>query len=194
MCRPEDRRLVWTRYGVTPSDPARMPPRSPSLRSWCLLTSALCLGACLPQDSRAPSPPPNIVLIYVDDLGWRDLGVQGSAYYETPNVDALAAQGMRFTQAYANAPNCAPSRAALLSGLYAPRTGVYTVGSAARGRAEDRALIPVENRTALGLAVVTLPEGTLLRITVRHDIWRNFCIATHYDTDGEPFVILLLTR
>ena len=102
--------------------------------------------------------PPNIVLIYVDDLGWKDLGVQGSRYYETPNVDLLAAQGMRFTDAYANAPNCAPSRAALLSGQYAPRTGIYTVGAADRGPTEFRALVPVANQTELSLDVVTLSE------------------------------------
>ena len=61
---------------------------------------------------------PNVVLIYVDDLGWRDLGVMGSQYYETPHIDALAREGMRFTNAYSNAPNCAPARASLLSGQY----------------------------------------------------------------------------
>lgn len=105
-----------------------------------------------------PTAPPNIVLIYADDLGWRDLGVQGSRYYETPHVDRLAQEGMRFTDAYANAPNCAPSRAALLSGQYAPRTGIYTVGSAARGPAYARALVPVDNETILALEVVTIAE------------------------------------
>ena len=102
---------------------------------------------------------PNIVLIYADDLGWRDLGVQGSEFYETPSLDRLAAEGMRFTRAYANAPNCAPSRAALLSGQYAPRTGVYTVGSAARGRPELRTVTPVENETRLPLQIVTIAES-----------------------------------
>lgn len=129
-------------------------PTSALLRITGLLVLGLAAGCSAPEDAR----PPNIVLVYVDDLGWRDLGVQGSAYYETPNVDRLAAEGMRFTRAYANAPNCAPSRAALLSGQYAPRTGVYTVGSSERGRAEDRALVPVENRTELPLDVVTLAE------------------------------------
>ena len=118
----------------------------------------LIILACLGCTTPIVDTPPNIVLIYVDDLGWRDLGVQGSRYYETPNVDLLAAQGMRFTDAYANAPNCAPSRAALLSGQYAPRTGVYTVGAADRGRTELRALVPVANRTELSLDVVTISE------------------------------------
>jgi arylsulfatase A-like enzyme len=103
--------------------------------------------------------PPNFVLFYVDDLGWRDAGVLGSHYYETPNVDALAAQGMLFTNAYANAPNCAPSRASLLTGLYTPRHGVYTVNSAARGQARHRRLIPVVNRTDLDTGFVTIAEA-----------------------------------
>ncbi|UCC27068.1 MAG: sulfatase [Gemmatimonadales bacterium] len=114
------------------------------------------LGCTAPAD---PAPAPNLVLVYVDDLGWRDLGIQGSRYYRTPRIDRFASQGVRFTHAYANAPNCAPSRAALLSGTYGPRTGVYTVGSAARGRSALRKLVPVPNRTALDTTVVTLAEA-----------------------------------
>src|SRR4051794_27937001 len=61
---------------------------------------------------------PNIIFILADDLGWMDLGCQGSKYYLTPNIDRMAAQGMRFTQAYACGPVCQPTRAALLSGQY----------------------------------------------------------------------------
>jgi len=128
---------------------------SAGLRRFALLFTLLISAACSAPES---SPPPNILLIYADDLGWRDLAVQGSRYYETPYLDRLAAEGMRFTHAYANAPNCAPSRAALLSGMYAPRTGIYTVGSAERGREESRALIPVENETVLSLDIVTIAE------------------------------------
>ena len=103
--------------------------------------------------------PPNIVLILIDDLGWTDLGVMGSEYYETPNIDGLAGQGMLFTQAYANAPNCAPSRASLLSGQYAPRHGVYTVGASTRGNARQRRLIPIENQTTLSLETITIAEA-----------------------------------
>lgn len=105
----------------------------------------------------AAERPPNIVLIVADDLGWTDTSVYGSEYYETPHIDALARQGMRFTQAYAS-PNCAPTRAALMSGRYAPRTGIYTVGSGARGLEKFRKMIPVENRTELRLEEVTLAE------------------------------------
>jgi arylsulfatase A-like enzyme len=67
---------------------------------------------------------PNIVIVNVDDMGWTDLSVQGSTYYETPHIDGLAAQGMRFTNAYAAAAICSPSRAALLTGRYPARLGL----------------------------------------------------------------------
>jgi arylsulfatase A-like enzyme len=69
-------------------------------------------------------PKPNIVFILVDDLGWRDLGCYGSTFYETPNLDRLAAQGMRFTDAYASCPVCSPTRASILTGRYPARVGV----------------------------------------------------------------------
>ena len=74
-----------------------------------------------------PAGPPNIVFILVDDLGWRDVGFAGNDFVETPHIDRLAAEGIAFTQAYASAPNCAPTRACLMSGQYTPRHGVYTV-------------------------------------------------------------------
>ncbi|MCZ6836791.1 MAG: sulfatase-like hydrolase/transferase, partial [Planctomycetota bacterium] len=68
--------------------------------------------------------PPNVVLIVVDDLGWADLGCYGSTYYETPNLDRLAAGGVRFTQAYASCAVCSPTRASIMTGRYPTRTGV----------------------------------------------------------------------
>lgn len=102
---------------------------------------------------------PNIVFILIDDLGWKDVGFMGSRYYETPNIDKLASRGMVFTNAYANAPNCAPSRACLMSGKYTPRHGVYTVGNPERGRAHQRKLIPAMNKTVLDPEFITIPEA-----------------------------------
>ena len=65
--------------------------------------------------------PPNIVFILADDLGWTDLGCFGSSFYETPNIDRLAQQGMRFTSAYAACPVCSPTRASILTGKYPAR-------------------------------------------------------------------------
>ncbi len=70
---------------------------------------------------------PNVVLILIDDMGWRDPGFAGNHYIETPAIDLLARQGAVFTQCYASAPNCAPTRACLLTGQYPPRHVVYTV-------------------------------------------------------------------
>ncbi|OAV45936.1 hypothetical protein A3850_014740 [Lewinella sp. 4G2] len=68
--------------------------------------------------------PSNIVFVLVDDLGWMDLGVQGNEWYPTPNIDRLAARGLRFTDAYAASPVCSPSRAAMMSGISGARTGI----------------------------------------------------------------------
>jgi len=67
---------------------------------------------------------PNIIFILIDDMGWRDLGCYGSSFYETPHIDALAAQGVRFTNAYAACPVCSPTRASILTGRYPARLGV----------------------------------------------------------------------
>lgn len=67
---------------------------------------------------------PNILFILIDDLGWRDLGCTGSTFYETPNLDRLAAQGMRFTDAYAACPVCSPTRASILTGRYPATVGI----------------------------------------------------------------------
>lgn len=88
---------------------------------------------------------PHIIYINVDDLGWADVARNGSTFYETPNIDRIANEGMIFSNGYAAAANCAPSRACALTGQNTPRHGVYTVNSSARGKASDRKLIPVPN-------------------------------------------------
>ncbi|MCP4374779.1 MAG: sulfatase [bacterium] len=67
---------------------------------------------------------PNVVLILVDDLGWTDVGCFGSKYYETPNIDRLAAGGMKFTNGYAACAVCSPTRAAVMTGRYPARLGI----------------------------------------------------------------------
>ncbi|MEM6258578.1 MAG: sulfatase [Planctomycetota bacterium] len=117
------------------------------------LLLVLSLGSKAHADDR-----PNILFIIADDLGYADLGVTGSDYYLTPNLDKLASESMVFSAAYANCANCAPTRAALMSGMYAPRTGVYTVGNPDRGKASDRVLIPTPNKTELDTTFVTIAE------------------------------------
>lgn len=108
------------------------------------------------NSSRADTP--NVVFIYIDDLGYSDVGFLGARHYRTPHIDQLASEGMIFSNAYAAAPNCAPSRACLMSGQYTPRHGVYTVSNSDRGKAEFRKLIPVKNSTVLPAERVTVGE------------------------------------
>lgn len=67
---------------------------------------------------------PNIILFYVDDLGWMDLGIQGSKFYETPNMDRLAHEGVRYTQGYTPHPRCLPARYGVITGRFPARGGV----------------------------------------------------------------------
>ncbi len=106
--------------------------------------------------------PVNVILILADDLGWTDLGCYGSRFYQTPNIDRLAAEGMRFTQAYSACTVCSPSRAAILTGKYPARLHLtdFIPGarfSWARLRPPDwTARLPLEERT---LAEALKPRG-----------------------------------
>src|SRR4051812_34178523 len=87
------------------------------------LILALALSAlAAPARARAPAAaetrPPNIIFILADDLGWGDLACYGSKSIKTPNLDRMAAEGLRFTQAYAGSAVCSPSRAVLMTGLH----------------------------------------------------------------------------
>ncbi len=80
--------------------------------------------AWAPARVHAAKQPLNILFILADDLGWAELGCYGNTFNETPNLDRLARQGMRFTQAYAAAPVCSPFRASLMTGQYPARVGI----------------------------------------------------------------------
>jgi arylsulfatase A-like enzyme len=67
---------------------------------------------------------PNILMILIDDLGWRDLTCYGSSFYETPNLDRLAREGVWFTDAYASCPVCSPTRASIMTGQYPATVGI----------------------------------------------------------------------
>ena len=117
----------------------------------------LCTFSCSTTSVAATGP--NVVMIVVDDLGWADVGFNRPAgVFETPHIDQLASESVQFTDAYAGAANCAPSRAVLMSGQYSPRHGVYTVSPSARGHEKTRKLIPVTNTNTLSDEVVTLAE------------------------------------
>ena len=92
-----------------------------------LILASCVLGSAFTQQQTQRSGTPNIVFILVDDLGWSDVGCYNrNTSHETPHVDQLAAQGMRFTDFYAAGPVCSPTRASILTGKYPVRTGITT--------------------------------------------------------------------
>lgn len=91
-------------------------------RSCCFFTSLLLAAFAAAAVGDGPGHvKTNVVLILIDDLGWKDLGCYGSSYYQTPNIDQLAAEGMRFTDGYAACNVCSPTRAAIMTGKYPAR-------------------------------------------------------------------------
>jgi arylsulfatase A-like enzyme len=112
-----------------------------------LPVAAGCTGA-------SQSPPPNFVFFLIDDLGWVDTGVYGSSFYETPNIDRLASEGMRFTDAYAASPVCSPTRASILTGKHPARLNITDwIGGSQRGL-----LLPAEYEHQLAFEEITLAE------------------------------------
>jgi arylsulfatase A len=106
-----------------------------------------------------PKKRTNIILIMIDDLGWMDLACQGNKRLDTPNIDCLASQGMRFTDAYAAAPVCSPTRAAIITGQSPARLGLTThIPDRPSYRPEESPLLSAETRDYLPLEHVTLAE------------------------------------
>jgi arylsulfatase A-like enzyme len=151
---------------------------SKSASTLAIFVTAFLLSSCGGSGSSSSNgeedllPPivttrPNIVFFLVDDLGWTDVGIDSTTYghasdfYQTPNLARLAARGMSFNNAYASGPNCAPTRAAILTGQYPvrPTNNIYTVGSLQRN-ANSSLLFGVrhnENNFLPG-DVYTMPE------------------------------------
>ena len=88
------------------------------------LTATLLVTGVNAEGEDSPRRSPNIILVLADDLGWSGLGCYGNQFHETPHIDQVASQGLRFTQAYASAPVCSPYRAALLTGQHPARLGI----------------------------------------------------------------------
>ncbi len=117
--------------------------------------AALATGCFAGGPRRKAGKKLNFVFILVDDLGWRDLGCFGSPFYETPNVDRLASQGMRFTNAYAACPVCSPTRASIMTGKYPARLDLTDFLKGGR----KGKLIPADYRDEMPLEEVTIAEA-----------------------------------
>src|SRR5215475_1392538 len=113
----------------------------PRIAATCLRRLLQVLGGCCALAAVvAFAQQPNIVIVNIDDMGWGDFHSYGSPYSQTPNIDALASQGTRFTQFYNGAPICSPSRASLFTGQYAARSGINSfLDTTASNLARDNA-------------------------------------------------------
>src|SRR5574342_680744 len=116
------------------------------MRRDVLLFAALFLGASAPARGQHPNPP-NVGLVIMDDMGYGDLGSYGGPDARTPNIDRLAREGVRLTDAYANGAVCTPTRAALITGRYQQRVGLEWVLTGA----------PADRETGLAATGTSLP-------------------------------------
>ena len=113
------------------------------------------------QKQKGDKVRPNVLLILADDLGWRDLSIQGSIFYETPNIDRIGREGMRFTQGYATCCVCSPSRASILTGKFTARHGITEWIGQAEGTQWRRntRMLPAHYRHNLSHSEFTLAEA-----------------------------------
>lgn len=141
--------------------PTSLPPVSrppmPSFRLFLPFALSLLLSVSAhPLSAAAPSARPNIVFILADDLGYMDIGANNpNTFYETPNIDALAKRGMRFTQGYSACCVCSPTRGSIMTGKYPPRFGITDfIPGMKSGK-----LLSAPNATQLPLAETTIAEA-----------------------------------
>ncbi len=140
---------------------------SPRTTSSLLMSLVLVSSCATPPGTPSPEiqstalsdfVKPDILMVVVDDLGWADVGFSGGQSHQTPRIDAFASDAVFYDNAYADAPNCAPSRCSMLTGLATPQHGVLTVGSSRRGKPELRKVEPVPSVRFLSSDVTTLPD------------------------------------
>ncbi len=136
-----------------------MTPRRLPRRLLPLLFPLLAVFAAAAQGTR-----PNIIFFLADDYGQRDVGAYGSTFYETPNLDRLAREGARFTDAYAACPVCSPTRASILTGQWPQRTGITDFIAPDGGNLPEKwkrntPLLPATNRDRLALDAPTLAKA-----------------------------------
>lgn len=120
----------------------------------------LCTASVFYSCNKNSQSPPNVLFILVDDLGWKDLGCYGSNFYETPNIDKLCDEGMKFTDAYSACPVCSPTRASILTGKNPANLG-FTGHITAIGKhryPEKGRIIPPQDYMHVALEEVMIPE------------------------------------
>jgi arylsulfatase A-like enzyme len=147
-----------------------------SLRALCLSVIAACITTSLANaaDKPASAKKTNVLLIYSDDQGWGELGMQGNKQIPTPHIDSLATHGTRFTQGYVAATYCSPSRAGLMTGRYPTRFG-HEFNAVARASGLSLQETTIANRLKdLGYATVAIGKWHLGNPAEYHPTKRGF--------------------
>lgn len=121
------------------------------------LAACLCVSSVLAQQPAQAPAKPNVILIFIDDLGWKDIGCYGNDFVDTPRIDQLAREGMRFTDFYAAGAVCSPTRCAVQSGQNQARIGI-TAHIPGHWRPFERVITP-QTTMALPLDTVTIAES-----------------------------------
>lgn len=142
-----------------------------------VIISSFVIVICFASNAQQNKQKPNVIVILADDLGWADLSSYGSTFYETPNLDQLASNGIRFTQAYATCPVCSPTRASMMTGKYAVKTGVTDW---IKGRQEDGKAMPYEKLIAQPTAYqLALEEKTIAEYALENNYKTFFAGKWH---------------
>lgn len=148
----------------------RHPPLPRALAAAWFCAATLLAGA-------QTSAPPNVVFVLADDLGWNDVSVNGSTFYRTPNVERLATQGMRFTEAYAANPLCSPTRASILTGLYPGRLRL----TEPNGHLPEEILDPMVPPSAASTSKLRHPQSAT-RLKNEYLTYAEVCRSNGYAT------------
>lgn len=129
-------------------------------REFMKIASAGMALSMLPAFELLRKKKPNFVFILIDDMGWKDASCYGSQFYETPNIDKLASEGMKFTNAYAAAPVCSPTRASILTGKYPARLKITNwIGGSQKGKLKPAAYLPFLPREEITIAEALKQAG-----------------------------------
>jgi arylsulfatase A-like enzyme len=152
-------------------------------------------GAAKPA---AASRPPNVVVIYTDDMGYGDMGAYGARAFRTPRLDRLASEGVRLTHFYSVSPVCTPSRAALMTGRYAARMGIRQMNLANVLRYEDHTGLPTTETTlaaalrARGYATAMVGKWHLGHVAPHRPIDHGFdsYFGIPYSNDMQPSILV----
>jgi len=128
------------------------------------ITVLMSCTQVLAAEKTTNNKKPNIVFILADDLSWSDPAYNGNEFYQTPNIDKLATAGIKFNRGYAGGPNCLPMRACLISGMYTPRTKIWTPGGRSKGNTKYMKLDVKRAGSNGSIPSLTTLDGSVISI------------------------------